>query len=52
MLQLIARRLIASAATLLTIHNLFFYLDTLRRLRQSILLGRFEEFREEMLRAL
>jgi queuine tRNA-ribosyltransferase len=40
------------AATLLTIHNLAFYVDTLRRIRQSILLGRFEEFRKDMLRAL
>jgi queuine tRNA-ribosyltransferase len=40
-----------TAATLMTVHNLFFYLDTLRNLRQSILLGRFEEYREEMLRA-
>ena len=29
----------------MTIHNLSFYLDTLRKLRQSIRLGRFEEFR-------
>ncbi|MBI3932516.1 MAG: tRNA guanosine(34) transglycosylase Tgt [Acidobacteria bacterium] len=41
-----------TAATLLTIHNLFFYLDTLRRMRQSILLGRFEEFRQEFGRSL
>jgi queuine tRNA-ribosyltransferase len=41
-----------TAATLLTLHNLWHYLDTLRRMRQSILLGRFEEFREETLRAL
>jgi queuine tRNA-ribosyltransferase len=41
-----------SAATLATIHNLAHYLDTLRRMRQSILLGRFEEFRESTLRAL
>jgi len=41
-----------SAATLMTVHNLFFYLDTLRNMRQSILLGRFEEFRQETLRAL
>ncbi len=40
-----------TAATLMTVHNLFFYLDTLRNVRQSILLGRFEEYREEMLRA-
>ena len=41
-----------TAATLMTVHNLSFYLDTLRRVRQNILLGRFEEFRGEMLRAL
>jgi queuine tRNA-ribosyltransferase len=41
-----------TAATLMTIHNLSHYLDTLRRMRQSILLGRFEEFRTETLRAL
>jgi queuine tRNA-ribosyltransferase len=41
-----------SAATLLTIHNLFYYLDTLRRMRQSILLGRFEELRLDVLRTL
>jgi queuine tRNA-ribosyltransferase len=34
-----------TAATFMTIHNLAHYLDTLRRIRQSILLGRFEEFR-------
>jgi queuine tRNA-ribosyltransferase len=39
-----------SAATLLTIHNLAYYLDTLRKIRQSIRLGRFEEFRGETLR--
>jgi queuine tRNA-ribosyltransferase len=41
-----------TGATLLTIHNLAHYLDTLRRMRQSILLGRFEEFRTEMRRSL
>jgi queuine tRNA-ribosyltransferase len=41
-----------TAATLMTLHNLSFYLDTLRRVRQNILLGRFEEFRREVLRAL
>jgi len=40
------------AATLLTIHNLFHYLDMMRKLRQSILLGRFESWREETLRRL
>jgi queuine tRNA-ribosyltransferase len=38
-----------SAATLMTIHNLACYLDTLERIRQSIRLGRFDEFRAEML---
>jgi queuine tRNA-ribosyltransferase len=41
-----------SAATLMTIHNLSFYLDTLRKLRQSIRLGRFEECRAETLQRL
>jgi queuine tRNA-ribosyltransferase len=41
-----------TAATLMTIHNLAFYLDTLRRVRQSILLGRFDEFRRETIRTL
>jgi queuine tRNA-ribosyltransferase len=40
------------AASLLTIHNLAFYLDTLRRIRDSIHLGRFEEFYAETLRTL
>jgi queuine tRNA-ribosyltransferase len=41
-----------TAATLLTVHNLSFYLDTLRKIRQSIVLGRFEAFRREALRSL
>jgi queuine tRNA-ribosyltransferase len=41
-----------SAATLMTIHNLSFYLDTLRKLGQSIRLGRFEECRAETLQRL
>jgi queuine tRNA-ribosyltransferase len=41
-----------SAATLMTIHNLAFYLDTLRLVGQSIRLGRFASFRAEMLRQL
>jgi queuine tRNA-ribosyltransferase len=40
-----------TAATLMTIHNLAFYLDTLRQIRQSLRLGRFEAFRQETLRA-
>jgi queuine tRNA-ribosyltransferase len=39
-----------AAATLMTIHNLTHYLDTLAQVRQSILLGRFELLREERLR--
>jgi queuine tRNA-ribosyltransferase len=35
------------AATLLTIHNLSHYLDSMRASRQAILLGRFEEFRDQ-----
>jgi queuine tRNA-ribosyltransferase len=39
-----------TAATLMTIHNLAFYLDTMKRIRESIRSGRFEEFREETIR--
>jgi queuine tRNA-ribosyltransferase len=35
------------AAIYATIHNLAHYVDTMRAMRQSILLGRFEEFRQE-----
>jgi queuine tRNA-ribosyltransferase len=41
-----------SAATLLTIHNLFYYLDMMGAMRQSILLGRFDGWRGETLRRL
>lgn len=41
-----------TAAALMTLHNLHHYLDTLRRMRQSIVFGRFAEFRDETLRAL
>src|SRR4029077_7426321 len=34
-----------NAATLNTLHNLHFYLDTLRRIKEAIALGRFESFR-------
>jgi queuine tRNA-ribosyltransferase len=34
-----------NAATLNTLHNLQFYLDTLRRIRESVTFGRFESFR-------
>ncbi|HUK36906.1 MAG TPA: tRNA guanosine(34) transglycosylase Tgt, partial [Vicinamibacterales bacterium] len=39
-----------TAATLNTLHNLHFYLDTLRRIRESLKFGRFESFRHEFLR--
>jgi queuine tRNA-ribosyltransferase len=35
-----------TAATLNTLHNLSFYLDTMRRIREAIAFGRFEEFRQ------
>ncbi|PYR23906.1 MAG: tRNA guanosine(34) transglycosylase Tgt [Acidobacteria bacterium] len=34
-----------NASTLNTLHNLHFYLDTLRRIRESVVFGRFESFR-------
>ena len=42
----------ATAMVLATIHNLFFYLDMMDRMRQHICLGRFEEFRRDALAAL
>jgi len=36
-----------SAATLNTIHNLYFYLDTMRRIREAIMFGTFEKLRRE-----
>jgi len=36
-----------SAATLNTVHNLYFYLDTMRRIREAIVLGTFEKLRQE-----
>jgi len=36
-----------TASTLNTLHNLHFYLDTLRRIREAIAFGRFESFRSE-----
>ena len=38
-----------AAATLNTLHNLHFYLDTMRRIRKAIEFGTFEEFRREFL---
>jgi queuine tRNA-ribosyltransferase len=35
-----------NASTLNTLHNLHFYLDTLRRIRDAIAFGRFESFRQ------
>ena len=39
-----------AAATLNTLHNLHFYLDTMRRIRKAIEFGTFAEFRREYLR--
>ena len=36
-----------TGSTLNTVHNLFFYLDTMRRIREAILLGTFEKLRQE-----
>ncbi len=36
-----------TAATLNTLHNLYFYLDTMKRIRESIMSGSFEEFRRQ-----
>jgi queuine tRNA-ribosyltransferase len=36
-----------AAATLNTLHNLYFYLDTMRRVRDAISFGTFELFRQE-----
>jgi queuine tRNA-ribosyltransferase len=41
-----------TAATLMTVHNLFYYLDIMRAMRQSLRLCRFEEWRGETLRRL
>jgi queuine tRNA-ribosyltransferase len=40
------------AATLMSVHNLFFYVDMMRAMRQSIRLFRFEEWRRKSLRRL
>src|SRR5262249_40924879 len=34
-----------NAATLNTLHNLYFYLDTMRQIRDAIMFGRFESFK-------
>ena len=36
-----------TAATLSSIHNLYFYLDTMRRIREAIVFGSFERLRRE-----
>ena len=36
-----------TAATLNSIHNLFFYLDLMRRIREAIVFGTFDRFRQE-----
>ena len=36
-----------TGGTLNTLHNLSFYLDTMRRIREAISFGRFEEFRQQ-----
>jgi queuine tRNA-ribosyltransferase len=41
-----------NASSLNTLHNLHFYLDTLRRVREAILFGRLESFRQEFRRRL
>jgi queuine tRNA-ribosyltransferase len=41
-----------NAASLMTLHNLFFYLDIMEGMRQSLRLCRFEEFRSRTLRLL
>jgi queuine tRNA-ribosyltransferase len=41
-----------NASTLNTLHNLHFYLDTLRRIRDAIAFGRFESFRLAFLQRL
>lgn len=39
-----------TASTLNTLHNLYFYLDTMRGIRDAILFGTFEKFRQEFQR--
>ena len=36
-----------SGATLLTVHNLYFYLDLMRRIREALSFGSFEKLRQE-----
>jgi queuine tRNA-ribosyltransferase len=39
-----------TAATLNSLHNLYFYLDTMRRIREAIVFGTFEKLRQDFLR--
>ena len=40
-----------TAGALNTLHNLTFYLDTMRKIREAIGFGTFEKFRQEFLRS-
>jgi len=40
-----------TAGSLNTLHNLTFYLDTMRRIREAISLRTFDKFRQEFLRS-
>jgi queuine tRNA-ribosyltransferase len=40
-----------TAAALNTLHNLTFYLDTMKRIREAIAFGTFDRFRQEFLRS-
>jgi queuine tRNA-ribosyltransferase len=40
-----------TAGTLNTLHNLSFYLDTMRRIRDAIAFRTFDKFRQEYLRS-
>jgi queuine tRNA-ribosyltransferase len=40
-----------TAAALNTLHNLTFYLDTMRRIREAISFGTFDTFKQEFLRS-
>jgi len=40
-----------TAAALNTLHNLTFYLDTMKRIREAIMFGSFDTFRQEFLRS-
>jgi len=41
-----------TSAALNTLHNLTFYLDTMKRIREAIQLGSFERFRQEFVRSM